>query len=122
MASHMHLHIMKDLTDEDLSYFKRLNDDSGKHDIAYQKVENTPNIEIVEISSSYCSCSYTWASEIQDVIGDCAQRLQETNHPIINDDMINKVICILLKYKLAELELVEFLEQNRGEIPFIVVW
>ncbi len=122
MASHMHLHIMKDITDEDLSYFKRLNDDSEKHHIAYQKVENSPNIEIVEISSSYCSCSYTWASEIQDVIGDCAQRLQETNHPIIDDDMINKVICILLKYKLEEFDLLDFLENNRGEIPFIVVW
>lgn len=122
MASHMHLHIMKDLTDEDLSYFKRLNDKSGKHDIAYKKVENTSNIEIVEISSSYCSCSYTWASELQEVIGDHNQRRQETNHPIIDNTMIDKVISILLKYNLEELDLLDFLEQNRGEIPFIVVW
>lgn len=136
MAADLHVHIFRNLTEEDLSnffsstlgskWFDPYKLDQHFEDL-YDKVSDVPNIWIGEVS--WLKAGLTDdpdkfvpgpVMKISDLIGE--------DLPVLNDELINNIIEALQSenttlYELASPERVRpFLETYKGERVFTVSW
>jgi hypothetical protein len=147
MAADLHIHIYEGITKADLADFnsnvigskwfagfgliprdKRTHEEQFGPGSVHQRITDTPNVWVGEVSWLKAGLTGDNESFIPDVVGKISDLIGE-DLPVIDDDFLDKVRAIYATAKehehygvAAEKDVLSFLEANKGKQVFTISW